>query len=145
MAKRGLMALAVSFVLHLPTGGGVWAAEAEIEEAKADFQTYCASCHGREGKGDGPVASELVTKPLSLQQIAKRRGGVFDADEVHRFVDGRDMPRAHGTPEMPVWGVLFAFQAQASGILQDQIVEAEKAARLRIKGLVKYLETIQER
>ncbi len=112
---------------------------------KADFQTYCASCHGRDGDGDGPVASELVTKPPSLKHIAKRRGGAFDAGEVSRLVDGRDMPRAHGTPEMPVWGVLFAFQAQAEGILQDEVVESEKAARSRIERLVRYLETIQER
>ena len=129
----------------LLVGGAVWAADAEMEQAKADFQTYCASCHGPDADGDGPVASELVTKPPSLKHIAKRRGGVFDAGEVYRVVDGRDMPRAHGTPEMPVWGVLFAFQAQASGILQDQVVESEKAARLRIERLIKYLESIQER
>jgi mono/diheme cytochrome c family protein len=115
-----------------------------MEEAKADFQTYCASCHGRGGDGDGPVAPDLLTKPPSLKHVAKRRGGVFDATEIYLFIDGREMPRAHGTPEMPVWGTLFAFQAEASGVLQNEEVESEKMARLRIERLVKYLGTIQE-
>jgi mono/diheme cytochrome c family protein len=121
------------------------AAQPDADDAKADFQIYCASCHGRDGDGDGPVAAELVTKPPPLKHIAKRRNGAFDAGEIYRLLDGRDMPRAHGTPEMPVWGILFAFQAHAGGILQDEPVEAEKVAKARLERLVEYLAAIQER
>jgi mono/diheme cytochrome c family protein len=138
-----LFAMIVAAAVLSPSA--VSAAEQQMDEGKADFQTYCASCHGRGGDGDGPVAQELVTKPPSLKQIAKRRNGVFNASEVQRLIDGREMPRAHGTPEMPVWGILFNFQAQAGGILQNEPVESEKVARIRIERLAKYLETIQER
>ena len=141
---QGLAALTAVLAVTAVAGSAAWAADAEMEEAKADLQTFCAPCHGRDGGGDGPVASELVTKPPSLKHIAKRQAGVFDAAEVYLFIDGREMPRAHGTPEMPVWGSLFAFQAEAEGTLQSDRVSSEKAARLRIERLVKYLETIQE-
>jgi mono/diheme cytochrome c family protein len=41
------------------------------------FRFYCASCHGREGKGDGPVASALNRRPPDLTTIARRNGGRF--------------------------------------------------------------------
>jgi mono/diheme cytochrome c family protein len=121
------------------------AQESPMEKARADFLTFCAACHGSSGGGDGPVASELVTQPPSLNQIAKRRAGVFDAAQVHRLIDGREMPRAHGTPEMPVWGNVFEFQATAEGVLQEDIAGIEKSTRQRIERLVKYLESIQDR
>jgi mono/diheme cytochrome c family protein len=139
-----LTTLAATIVVAVLVGSAVWAADAEMEEAKADFQTYCASCHGHDGDGDGSVAPELVTKPPSLKQVAKRRGGAFDAAEIYLFIDGREMPRAHGTPEMPVWGALFTFEARVGAILRNEMVEPEAVTRLRIERLVKYLETIQE-
>ena len=33
------------------------------------FRSYCASCHGREGKGDGPVAPALNAKVPDLTTI----------------------------------------------------------------------------
>ena len=69
------------------------------------FGFYCASCHGREGKGDGPVASALTRRPADLTTIAKRNGGRFPANRVERFVTGNREPApAHGSAEMPVWG-----------------------------------------
>jgi len=38
-------------------------AEADAEIGKADYQIYCASCHGETGAGDGPVAQALNPKP----------------------------------------------------------------------------------
>jgi putative copper export protein/methionine-rich copper-binding protein CopC/mono/diheme cytochrome c family protein len=32
------------------------------------FETNCVTCHGREGKGDGPLANQLPTKPPDLTQ-----------------------------------------------------------------------------
>jgi mono/diheme cytochrome c family protein len=69
---------------------------------------YCAACHGREGRGDGPVAPGLVRKPIDLTVLATKNKGVFPFDKVARSIDGRETPRAHGTPDMPVWGEVFA-------------------------------------
>jgi mono/diheme cytochrome c family protein len=41
------------------------------------YLRYCAACHGREGRGDGPVAPALGEKPTDLTQIAAAHGGQF--------------------------------------------------------------------
>jgi mono/diheme cytochrome c family protein len=68
---------------------------------------YCAACHGTEGRGDGPVAPGLVRKPIDLTALASKNKGVFPFDKVARSIDGRETPRAHGAPDMPVWGEVF--------------------------------------
>ena len=35
------------------------------------FNTYCAVCHGKGGKGDGPAASEFKIPPANLTLLAK--------------------------------------------------------------------------
>jgi mono/diheme cytochrome c family protein len=37
-----------------------------IDAGEATFNTLCATCHGAEGKGDGPAAAELDPKPADL-------------------------------------------------------------------------------
>jgi len=39
------------------------AVEADAAAGKADYQIFCASCHGPTGGGDGPVAQALDPKP----------------------------------------------------------------------------------
>jgi mono/diheme cytochrome c family protein len=39
------------------------AVKADAKAGKADYQIYCASCHGETGAGDGPVAQALNPKP----------------------------------------------------------------------------------
>ena len=48
---------------------------------------YCAPCHGRSGKGDGPVASALRTHPADLTTLAERNGGAFPRERVYAYVD----------------------------------------------------------
>lgn len=40
--------------------------DAAMAEAKQVYATRCATCHGPEGKGDGPAAAALNPKPRSL-------------------------------------------------------------------------------
>jgi mono/diheme cytochrome c family protein len=96
--------------------------------------TYCASCHGITGRGNGPAADELRHRPADLTQFAKHNGGIFNAARIHDIVDGRAV-KAHGTMEMPVWGDAFKWR---EGLPEDAI-------KARIEALVRYLETIQER
>jgi mono/diheme cytochrome c family protein len=65
------------------------------------YRRYCASCHGIDGRGDGPVAPALVSPPADLTRVDT---GV---PELMRQIDGRAMARAHGTAQMPVWGRVF--------------------------------------
>ncbi len=34
-----------------------------LEEGKALFETYCAVCHGAQGRGDGPISSKIPPPP----------------------------------------------------------------------------------
>ena len=103
-----------------------------IEEVSGPvlFRHHCASCHGAEGRGDGPLAESLRKPPADLTAIAQRAGGRFDPDAVKAFVDGRWTVSAHGPREMPVWGVVFGvrhvgepFYVQRSGRELDALVE----------------------
>jgi mono/diheme cytochrome c family protein len=68
------------------------------------YRMYCASCHGREGTGDGPVAIALKVPPPDLTVLARRQQGVFPAFEVETIIrNGKALP-AHGSRKMPVWG-----------------------------------------
>jgi len=108
---------------------------AVVESGRALFTTYCASCHGGSGRGNGPVAGELRHHPADLTQLAARNGGVFNSARVHRFIDGRTVITAHGTMEMPVWGDEFKWR---EGLPENGITD-------RVDALVRYLETLQER
>lgn len=39
-----------------------------LEEGKALFQTYCAVCHGDQGKGDGPISTKITPPPSYLSE-----------------------------------------------------------------------------
>jgi mono/diheme cytochrome c family protein len=99
------------------------------------FRTYCASCHGTDARGAGPMASHLRHVPPSLTSFALRNGGLFPSERVRRIIDGRDIP-AHGSFEMPIWG--DAFRRTREGL-------TEEAAAARIDAIVRYLDAIQER
>src|SRR4249919_87205 len=72
------------------------------------FQFYCAPCHGRDGRGKGPVAAVLKTPPADLTKIAERRAGAFPRADIIGFVsEGPALIPAHGTIDMPVWGPIF--------------------------------------
>jgi mono/diheme cytochrome c family protein len=100
------------------------------------FKMYCASCHGTNATGDGPLASAMRRKPPNLTEIAKRQKGVYPSDLVFKIIDGRQRVTGHGGPDMPVWGDAFTRTSDAPN---------EESVRARIKALVDYLESIQAR
>jgi mono/diheme cytochrome c family protein len=95
------------------------------------FKTYCATCHGAGGKGDGPAASALKKSPADLTQLARKHDGKFPDAYVAAKLKAVDQP-AHGSKDMPVWGPLL------SSVSRDG---AE--AQLRIANIVQYLASIQ--
>ncbi len=101
------------------------------------YGEFCATCHGLKGHGDGPVAASAGEPVPDLTLLARRHRGIFPAEAVHRIVDGRSVPRAHGTVEMPVWGREFF------GFEPDDASHRRRVAEL-IDRLVEYLRTIQQ-
>lgn len=98
------------------------------------FRTYCATCHGTDGKGDGPLAENLRFHPPDLSLVAKRSGGEFPEEKIHRIVDGRKPLPGHGGPDMPVWG--DAFRNAETGYDNAKVKE-------KIRSVVDYLRTLQ--
>jgi mono/diheme cytochrome c family protein len=97
------------------------------------FQTYCAVCHGRDGKGNGPAASALKAIPPDLTLLAKNQGGKFPSDFVMTVLDNGWNYPGHGTKEMPIWGPLFRSMAGGSDL----------GAKLRATNVLLYLKSIQ--
>jgi mono/diheme cytochrome c family protein len=96
------------------------------------YRAYCASCHGKDGKGHGPVAPALKATVPDLTVIAKNNGGTFPVARVRRIITGEGMIASHGSREMPVWGPIFSE------------VEADlDRGPVRLENLVKYLQSIQ--
>ena len=81
---------------------------ADAAAGEVIYLRYCAACHGRTMKGDGPVASGLRNAPTDLTTLTEKNKGVFPYDKVAGIIDGRETSRVHGTPDMPVWGEIFA-------------------------------------
>jgi mono/diheme cytochrome c family protein len=72
--------------------------------AKEMFMTYCAVCHGKDAKGDGPAASSQQ-QPADLTRLAAKNGGKYPADRVSPTIRGDVEVPAHGTREMPIWEI----------------------------------------
>ena len=97
------------------------------------FELYCASCHGADGRGGGPVAGALRTRPADLTTLAQRSGGKFSREQVAAFIEGtsRRVP-AHGSTDMPVWGTTFR-----------GLETSDARVRVRLANLVAYVESLQ--
>ena len=96
------------------------------------FNTYCAVCHGKGGKGDGPAASAFKIPPANLTLLSVNNNGKFPADHVAETIRvGPRDAKAHGSTDMPVWGSVFASIGDSSQV------------KLRIRNLTKYVESLQ--
>jgi mono/diheme cytochrome c family protein len=106
-----------------------------VENGAQLFRSYCVSCHGLEGRGDGPIAANLRVAPADLTRVAKRNHGKYDSDKVRRAIDGRGPREIHGGSDMPVWG--DAFKRAGEGFNEAKVKE-------RIDALVDHIATLQE-
>jgi len=102
---------------------------------KEMFQSYCASCHGKDAKGNGPAAGALKQLPADLTGLAKRNRGKYPSDKVTSILRGQSSLMAHGDQEMPVWGPVFWRMSQGH----------ETQVQQRIANLNRYLESLQEK
>lgn len=139
--NRAWIHVAVVCGVWFYAAGHVWAGpaarnaqgEAQTGDGRALFYTYCASCHGTSGTGNGPAASSMRRTPPDITGLALANGGVFPTDRMRRIIDGRNV-EAHGNRDMPVWG--DAFKATRGG-------HSEEAIRARIESILQYLISIQ--
>lgn len=120
----GLMSLHFAAQAGEPSGG------------QAFYIQYCASCHGTDGRGDGPVSPFLKVKPTNLTLLRKNNKGIFPMPRVMTSIDGSRMVRAHGDREMPVWGEVFRKEVEGAKYEGTTTL-------LKIKIIAEYIATLQ--
>jgi mono/diheme cytochrome c family protein len=98
------------------------------------YRHYCATCHGKDATGNGPVAGALKVPPPDLTVLARRQKGVFPAAEVEAVIRGGPAVPAHGSGEMPVWGPIFR-----------ALDPSDARVKMRIASLVAHIESVQLR
>jgi mono/diheme cytochrome c family protein len=98
------------------------------------FNTYCAVCHGKDAKGDGPLATELKIPPANLTMLAKNHDGKYPTDYVTQVImTGPRDAKSHGSKDMPVWGSVFKSLGDDASVKQ------------RVFNLNRYIESLQSK
>lgn len=135
--QRRLLALAIACC-----GGAAMAQPAVFDPGKLEFAENCASCHGIDGKGNGPLGELLRKSPPDLTLLAKQNKGVLPINRLYAVVDGAGVP-SHGSRDMPVWG--REYQIESAQQLREARGRYDSAelVRARILVLLEYISRIQ--
>jgi mono/diheme cytochrome c family protein len=134
-AMAALVAVSLSFADQAQSKVVIPVNKTAPTNGKQMYTSYCAPCHGTDGRGSGPAAAALKTQPTDLTVLSKNNHGKFPDTHVVAILQfGSEVP-AHGSASMPVWGPILGNMNRAN--IQEK--------QLRISNLSRYLETIQER
>jgi mono/diheme cytochrome c family protein len=107
--------------------------KADIKAGAETYGKYCSPCHGRQGKGDGPVAETLKIAPSDLTALARTYDGKFPRGYVSAVLIFGKRVASHGSDDMPVWGAKF----------RKVDPEHDRSGQKHIDDLIAYLESIQ--
>lgn len=129
--KPVILAISLS-VLALPAFSDA------LEDGRALFQRHCATCHGIEATGQGPMQPVLLVQPTDLTRLSASNDGEFPLARVVRRIDGRDPLVSHGSP-MPVYGDFFEGEDVSLKTTSGQPIMTSRP----IADLVSYLEYLQ--
>jgi len=77
--------------------------ELEIPDGRVAFIQDCATCHGNDAKGTGPLLQSVGLVAPDLTQISARNGGVFPRQQVMAIIDGLNRD-PHFSQAMPEFG-----------------------------------------
>jgi mono/diheme cytochrome c family protein len=104
-------------------------------DGKVMFTSYCAPCHGVDGRGNGPAASALNTRPTDLTRLALSHHGKYPETHIVAVLRFGTEVSAHGSAQMPVWGTIFGKMSSLNSQEKD----------LRTANLSRYLESLQSK
>ena len=133
MTSRLLIRIAITVLLFAPTTHSL----ADENGGKEMYFKYCASCHGNQGKGDGPVSRDLKVKVPDLTSLKRNNKGKYPVERVMSSIDGSRVVRAHGTRNMPVWGEVFRQE-------HEKEKYTELTSLLKAKLIAEYIGTLQK-
>ncbi len=109
---------------------------ADADGGRQMYLRYCSSCHGRDGRGNGPVSRDLKVEVPDLTRIAEKHRGIYPLDDVMATIDGRRLVRGHGDRDMPIWGENFRTELEGKRY-------PELTTLLRAKVIAEYVATLQ--
>lgn len=115
-----------------------WAEDTNLELGGKLYRQYCGACHGLTGEGDGVVSGLMRPMPTNLTLLAKQKGGTFPFMETMNQTNGTTAIRAHGDPDMPVWGEVLK-----DALRSDGQIRADVQGRTML--IVKYIESLQKK
>jgi mono/diheme cytochrome c family protein len=130
-----LITLCSLSVAQKPKVVNVPAPHTSANSGKQMFEAYCAACHGKEGRGDGPVAAALKMPPADLTVLARQNKGKFPSIQVAKAITGEAGISAHGSKEMPIWGPVFMSMSH----------QHESEVHLRVANLTEYIKSLQQK
>lgn len=110
----------------------------DIDAGQANYERYCAACHGIEATGEGSMQAVLNIPPTDLTQLTAANAGVFPLVRVIKRIDGRDPLVSHGSP-MPVYGDFFEGKDITMQTEAGQIIMTSQP----VVDLVTYLKALQ--
>jgi mono/diheme cytochrome c family protein len=133
LALLSALAVAQAAPAQTPTVKHVPITSTPSNSGEGMYNSYCAVCHGTDGKGNGPAASAMKATPTDLTLLAQKAGGKYPSAHVSAVIHGQAVLPSHGSADMPVWGPLFSSISQGH----------EAQVQQRIANLVKYIESLQ--
>jgi mono/diheme cytochrome c family protein len=111
LAKALALAAVAAGALVMPAAAQqnpVAASPESVAAGKALFQQNCSTCHGNEGKGDGPAAPALNPKPANLA-AGQLKHGSSEAEiynTITKGVPGTAMVGWASIPEKDRWNLV---------------------------------------
>lgn len=100
----------------------------------AMYKTYCASCHGDDGKGMGGTSALLANKPADLTGLSLTHSQGFPRRHVLSTLK-RGHSGSPTTTPMPDWNVIFRLVVDP---------KHPEIAEMRARALTDYIESIQQ-
>ena len=105
-------------------------------DGKQMYDRYCAACHGTDGKGNGPASGALKVAIPDLTQLSAENYGKFPELRVYGSIQGDpDMPAAHGSKDMPIWGDVF----------QSMNPPGAATTQMRLSNLTAHIRSLQSK
>lgn len=132
-----------AFFVALGTGLGLaglitaCAPEVGAGGARADFATYCAACHGNDGRGGGPLAEGMEPVPADVTLVMRRNGGVFPKTQVMGHIAGYTMGRSESP--MPQFSELL----EGPQVMFDDGSGQTVPTPARLVALADYVQSLQ--
>ncbi len=111
--------------------------QSKPESGAQMYLDYCAPCHGRDGRGNGPAAAALKIPAADLTALAKHNNGNYPSRHVGAVLEFGSPVSAHGSSDMPVWGDLFR------SLNKGKAATSRAAVNQRIASLDKYIRSMQ--